>query len=74
LPEVILYAASAEASEIGTFVANAANRKSEKQTSPGLVNALAHQLDVKISSTTGTNGLSVSIVHGTVTSLIPQAG
>lgn len=37
-----------------------------------LVNALAHKLDAEINSTTGTNGLSVSITHATVKS-IPQA-
>jgi two-component sensor histidine kinase len=38
-----------------------------------LVNALANQLDAKVSSTTGTDGLSVSVAHATFTSLIPQA-
>ena len=38
-----------------------------------LVNALAHQLDAKVASTTGTDGLSVSIAHATFTSLVPQA-
>ena len=38
-----------------------------------LVNALAHQLDAKVSSTKGTNGLSVSIAHATFTSLVPPA-
>ena len=38
-----------------------------------LVNALARQLDAKVSSATGTGGLSVTIVHLTSASLVPQA-
>jgi two-component sensor histidine kinase len=38
-----------------------------------LVNALAQQLDAKVSSTTGTDGLRVSIVHTISASLVPQA-
>lgn len=38
-----------------------------------LVNALANQLDANVSSTTGTEGLSVSVAHSKFTSLVPQA-
>jgi chemotaxis protein methyltransferase CheR len=38
-----------------------------------LVNALANQLDAKVSSTTGTDGLSVSVSHATFKSLVPRA-
>lgn len=38
-----------------------------------LVNALAHQLEAKVSTESGPQGMSVSIAHATFTSLAPQA-
>ena len=49
----------------------AATAKGGLGTSP--VNALAHQLDVQVTTTSSAEGMSVSITHATFTSRFPQA-